>query len=51
MLPIENVIGSFRSMLKIRSFCNMLSVLVMPRMIGVRAISWVYNLVSDLDDA
>ena len=51
MLPIENVIGSFRSVLKIRSFHNMVSVLVMSRMIGIRAISWGYNLVSKLMDA
>ena len=51
MLPIENIIGSFRSVLKIRSFRNMISMLVMSRMIGIRAISWVYNLVSELGDA
>ena len=43
MLPIENVTSFFRSMLKIRGFCNMISGLVMPRIIGARAISWNIN--------
>ena len=29
----------------------MISMLVMSRMIGIRAISWVYKLVSELGDA
>ena len=51
MLPIENVTGFFRSVLKIRSLHNMISVLMMSRMISVRTISWIYNLASELGDA